>query len=482
MGPARVADPTGTPPAATGRRAVSPGPRLRIPHRLVRVGLDAAYASLIVALAPWAAIRAALDHKARARWFAYLRDVKSRFGSRLPRASDGPCVWVHGVSVGEVKSAARLVESISAAIPGVEVIISATTDTGYRVARDRYPGRRVEFYPPDVSWIVARALDRLRPDLIVLVESEFWPNFLAAVVERGIPVVLVNGRMSARSASRFRRIVPLARLIKGALTSVCAQLPIYAERFQSLGIPADRIAVTGNLKFDNVPLVEDRGRSDEYARLLGRASANPPPLLVAGSTHPGEERALARVIRTIRASGRPLSAVVAPRHPARADAAEHDLRREGLDVVRRTRLTGDEPPRPEAVVLLDSVGELEAVYSLADVVFVGGSLIRHGGQSMMEPASLGKPVLVGPHIFNFRGEVDLLVSAAGIAVVADEQEMLLTLTRWLERPHEARAIGEAGRAAILASKGATARTIEVLRPLLSRVARVARVARGAPIS
>ncbi len=426
---------------------------------------------MAVGLAPWAAVKAALDHKARARWLAYLRDVPTRFGPRSPRASTGPCVWVHGVSVGEVKSAARLVESITSMIPGIEVIVSATTDTGFRVARDRYPGRRVEFYPPDVSWIVARALDRMRPDLIVLVESEFWPNFLSAVAERGIPVALVNGRMSARSASRFRRVVPLARMIERALTSVCAQLPVYADRFRSLGIDDTRIHVTGNLKFDNVPLVEHPGRSDEYARLLGRTGdAASTPLLVAGSTHPGEERALGHVIRRLRAAGRPLAAVVAPRHPARADAAEHDLRRAGLDVVRRSRLTPESPPAPSTIVLLDSVGELEAVYSLADVVFVGGSLIRHGGQSMMEPASLAKPVIVGPHTFNFRGEVDLLVSARGIAVVAGEPELEATLAHWLARPAEAAEIGERGRAAILASKGATARTVEVLRPLLERLA------------
>jgi len=444
-----------------------------VPPWLVRVGFDAAYAALLVALGPWATVKACVDHKARARWLAYLKDVGSRFGPRTPRASVGPSVWVHGVSVGEVKAAARLVESIEEVVPGVDVVITATTDTGYRVAKERYPGRRVEFYPPDLSFIVAQALDRLRPDLVVLVESEFWPNFLSAVAERGIPVVLVNGRISERSAARFGRIPPLWRAIAGALTTVCAQLPVYADRFRALGIAAERIAVTGNLKLDNVPLIEDRARSEAYARLIGRdgSAGLARPLLVAGSTHPTEERALGRVIRRIRAGGTPLAAVVAPRHPARADAAEADLRREGLDVVRRSRLSATTPPAPDAVVLLDTVGELEVVYALADVVFVGGSLIRHGGQNMMEPASLGKPVLVGPQTYNFRGEVDLLVAAGGIGVVDDEEELHVLLAAWLADPAAAREVGERGRTAILASKGATAKTIEVLRPLLARLAR-----------
>ena len=439
---------------------------LGVPARLLHAGVDAAYGALLVGLVPWAILRVCFDSKARARWLAYLRDVGARFGPRRPRTGRRPCVWVHGVSVGEVKSAARLVETIEAEVPGVEVIVTATTDTGYRVACERYPGRRVEFYPPDLSWIVRGALDRLRPDLVVLVESELWPNFLTSVAERGIPVVLVNGRISERSASRFARAGALARPVIRALARVCAQVPVYAERFAAIGVPAERVVVTGNLKLDNVPLVEDRGRSDSYARLFGVDGKV--PLFVVGATHPSEERAIGQVVARIRASGTPLRVVVAPRHPGRADAAQSDLERAGLTVVRRSRLSPDGPPPPsDAAILLDTVGELEAVYSLADVTFVGGSLLRHGGHNMMEPASLGKPVIVGPHTWNFRGEMDLLLAAGGLVEAPDAQAVEAALRRWLSAPDEARAVGERGRAAILSSKGATARTLEVLRPLLA---------------
>jgi 3-deoxy-D-manno-octulosonic-acid transferase len=175
-------------------------------------------------------------------------------------------------------------------------------------------------------------------------------------------------------------------------------------------------------------------------------------------------------VRRVREAGIPLRLVVAPRHPGRADAVEADVKGEGLAVVRRTRLPASgPPPATDAVVLLDTVGELEAVYSLADVAFVGGSLVEHGGHNMMEPASLGKPVIVGPHTFNFRGEVDLLVAADGLAQVADAEALHATLLRWLREPAVAAQVGARGRDAILASKGATARTLEVLRPLLGRL-------------
>lgn len=458
---------TPSPRAPGDHGPARPGAWPQLPGRVAHFVADAGYAALGALLLPWAFGRAVVNPKARARWTAYLRDVPARFGRRGPRRTTGPCVWVHGVSVGEVKAAARLVERIEQRVPGVEVVVTATTDTGYRVARERYPGHRVEFYPPDVSWIVRDALDRLRPDLVVLVESEFWPNFLTAVSHRGIPTVLVNGRISERSASRFRRGGRLTRGLLSAIARFCVQLPVHADRFASLGLPADHVVVTGNLKFDNVPILADRRRSDAYARLLGATDGR--PLFVAGSTHPPEERWMGQAVRRVRASGVPLRAVVAPRHPARADAVEADLRREGVEVVRRSRLT-DAPAPADAVILLDTVGELEAVYALADVVYVGGSLVRHGGQNVMEPASVGKPILVGPHTWNFRGEVDLLASSGALEVVPDVDGLVAGVLRALTDPAAAHARGERGRAAILESKGATERTLAALEPWLAPLA------------
>lgn len=451
----------GSLPARAERRA-------SLPLRAVHWSFDALYTALVAAMPLYAAARAVRDPKARSRWAAYARDITVRFGRRHAREAAGPCIWVHGVSVGEVKAAARLVREIESTVPGVEVVISVTTDTGYRVARKRYPGHRVEFYPPDLSWIVHDALDAIRPDLMILVESEFWPNFLFAARERGIPVALVNGKMSERSARRFGHLAGVTRRLLDCIEIFCVQLPLHEERFRALGVPPERLHVTGNMKFDNIPIKQDQVRDDEFTRLLG--AGDDLPIIVAGSTHPGEERALARIARRLHEGGTHFRLVVAPRHPARADTVEADMRREGGDVVRRSSMGADGRPRDGQIVLLDTVGELERVYARADAVFVGGSLVRHGGQNMMEPASLGKPVVVGRYIHNFRGEVEMLRHVDGIVVVRDAEGVEATLRTWLQDPAGAAEIGTRAREVIERSKGATTRTLEKLRPLLARVA------------
>lgn len=429
--------------------------------------MNALYGALSIVLLPYALVRILVDHKTRSRWRAYAKDLPQRYHRRRPRRGGRPCVWVHGVSVGEIKSVARLVEAVEAARPDVEVVLSVSTDTGYRVARARYPGHRVEFYPPDLSWIVGDALDALDPGLILLVESGFWPTFIAMAGDRGVPIVVVNGRMSERSAGRYGLVRPLVGAVLANLTDVCVQLEEYGERFRSLGVAEERIHVTGNMKFDNIPIQSHGVRHDVLARLLGDGGGI--PLLVAGSTHPDEERQLVRMRRRLEAAGRRLRLLLVPRHPARADHVEAQVQREGYPVARRSRLDPASPPPPEAVVLLDTVGELEAAYTLADLVFVGGTLVRHGGQNMMEPASLGCPVVVGPHVANFQGEVDMLLRADGIVLADDAAAVEATLARWLEHPEDARDLGRRAREAIVASKGATERTFDVVRPLLARI-------------
>ncbi len=438
-----------------------------LPTRLMQWGMDAVYGGLIVALPLYALTRVVVDAKTRSRWGAYVKDMPARFGKRAARAGRRPCIWVHGVSVGEVKAAARLIEVIEESVPGVEVIISVTTDTGNRVARKRYPHHRVEFYPPDLSWIVADALDALRPDLMILVESEFWPNFLIAAHDRDLPVALVNGRMSPRSANRFRMFSPIARPLLQSLESVCVQLPVYAARFAALGVDADRIHVTGNMKFDNIPIKQEGARRERFAKLMGAGDGV--PVIVAGSTHPGEERAIAGIAQRFAQSGVEARFIIAPRHPPRADGVEAEIRRMGLDVVRRKKLDGREPPPKGAIVLLDTVGELELAYGLADAVFVGGTLVRHGGQNMMEPASLGRAVVVGPHIENFRGEVDMLLDADGLVLAQDAEGVEAILREWIVDPATAAACGARAQKVIDDSKGATDLTLDVLRPLLEKV-------------
>lgn len=447
------------------------GRRPRIPPRLLMWGANALYGALTVALLPYAAGRLLTQPKTRARWRAYLRDLGARFGRRARRPRGRPCVWLHGVSVGEVKAAAHLVRRIEAAWPGLEVVLTVTTDTARRVARDLYPRHRIEFYPPDLSWVVKDALAALDPALIVLVESEFWPNFLLSARQRGVPVALVNGRLSAGSARRFGLVRPLAQPMLATLDRICVQMPEYARRFEGLGLDPQHVHVTGNMKLDNIPVRREGARPQELAALLRlHGGPAPRPVVVGGSTHPGEEAALGRIARRLAASGTPITLVVAPRHPGRADAVERDLAAEGLRCVRRSRLPDAGAPGPDDVRLLDTVGELEHAYAVADAVFVGGTLVRHGGQNMMEPASLGRPVVVGPHVVNFRGEVEMLRAADGLVLVPDEAGVEATLRRWLQAPEEARALGERARRVLEDNKGATDRTLAVLAPLLERAA------------
>lgn len=439
----------------------------RLPARVVHWGLDAVYIGAMAALPLYALARVLTDSKTRSRWGAYLRDMPQRFGARAARRDGRPCVWVHGVSVGEVKAAARLVEEIERVVPDVEVIVSVTTDTGKRVACKRYPNHRVEFYPPDLSWIVHDALDALRPDLMILVESEFWPNFLFAAQERRVPVVLVNGRMSERSAGRFGLVGGLARALLGSLERICVQMPLYAERFLKLGVEPERLHITGNMKLDNIPIKPDDGRARMFGRLFGPGQGL--PIVVAGSTHPGEERAVVGIHRRLCAAGQPFRLVVVPRHPARADTVEAEIRRQGGRAVRRSRIGEEAGPAPQDVILLDTIGELELAYALADVAFVGGTLVPHGGQNMMEPASLGRPVVVGPHVDNFRGEVEMLLHADALVLAPDTRGVEETIGRFLRDPQAGRAYGQRAREAIERSKGATDRTLEILRPLLQRL-------------
>ena len=443
------------------------GPRR--PARVWHTLLDVGYAGASVLALPYALVRLAFDRKARARAVPFVRDLPARFARRTPRGGEAPCLVVQAVSVGEVKAVAHLLARLGEALPGVDIVLAVTTVTGRRVARELYPTLRVERTPADVSWSVGRFLDALRPDLVLLVESELWPGFLMALRRRSIPVVLVNGRMSERSARRLGRVRWFARRLLGALDGAFVQLPAYGGRFAALGMDPERIAVTGNIKLDNMAAEPDRERARHLAHLLGVEEPDV-PVVVAGSTHPGEERALVRAVRRLAGEGRRMRLVLAPRHPERRESVAADVRREGGVPVLRSGIEAPRgPAAPDDVFVLDSVGELEALYGAADFAFVGGTLVPHGGQNMMEPASLGLPVVVGPHLGNFRSEVALLQAAGAVRVVDDEDGLASVLRAWCDDRAAARAQGSRAQAVVRASQGAGQRTVEGLEPWLARL-------------
>lgn len=381
------------------------------------------------------------------------------FGARRLESGD-PAIWVHAVSVGEVLAASRFIEEL-ATRSGCRVVVSTTTRTGQQLARQRFGADRVFYFPLDFAFAVRVRLRVLRPRLVVLVESEFWPRMLAECRRAGVPVAVVNARISDRSWPRYHRLRFLWRKLLGGFAVVLAQSETDAARLRALG--ASNARVGGNLKYDI--------RVARPAKVTEALRANLPPgakVIVCGSTLAGEEGLLAGAL--------PSDAfmVIAPRHPERFDAAAAALVARGAPVVRRSQwMTASgsalAPLKAGTVFLLDSIGELASVYSLATVAVVGGGMFVPGGHNPLEPAQFGVPVVMGPHYENFRGIVDALRAENAVAIV-EPTALPQTLHSVLTDEPAAQAMGARARAVFEREAGATARAVEaVLAALATRL-------------
>jgi 3-deoxy-D-manno-octulosonic-acid transferase len=406
------------------------------------------------------------------KWYARRHPDKygdgwpQRFGQLPPRRDDRPSVWIHAVSVGEVNATRTLVAEIERSLPDLALVITATTRTGYDTARRIYPDREVCFYPLDFPAAVRRTFDRLRPAIIVLMELEVWPNLLAEAGRRGVPVCIANGRMTEeRSMKRFRKPVirSIARWMFSQLTWIAAQDEDYAARFRALGAPPERVHVVGSLKYDTAPIGDGVDGDHALAEAMGIHVER--PLWVAGSTGPDEETVLLDVYKRLLARHARLQLVVVPRKPERFDEVAALIEQRGFACVRRTRRPDgraaarirDDDPSPR-VFLGDTMGELRKFYSLADVVFVGRTLVPLGGSDMLEVAGLSKPIVVGPHTENFSEAMARLSAAGGVAEVRDGWELESQLDRWLGDPVATAAIGRKARDVVIENRGATQRT------------------------
>lgn len=391
------------------------------------------------------------------------RGLRERLGHVAPSDGDRPVLWLHGVSVGEIKAAGTLLQLLREEHPELEIVVSATTPTGHQVARQENPDLRVVYYPLDFGWFPGRALDRIRPQCVLLVELEIWPNFLTAARRRGIPVGVVNGRISEPTFRGYRRVRWLLPQLDW-IAAFCVQDRMYRDRLLALRVDEHDVHVTGNVKYDSVLL---RSEPDAAAALRRWLSPSGQEVLVAGSTHADEELQVARVVAGLAAPGR-LRTVLVPRHPERAASVAEGLQAEGFEVVRWSEAGGVEAePLPErALLVVDTVGLLQRFYSACDVAFVGGSLVPHGGQNMLEPAALGKPVLFGPHTTNFRTDVLQLLEADAAIRVADGHGLSDALARVLREPEWGAGLGARAAALVRENQGATRRTLECLEVLL----------------
>jgi 3-deoxy-D-manno-octulosonic-acid transferase len=422
--------------------------------------LNALYALALAILFPWLAVRAFLTGRYRRGLGQKLLGVKS-----LPLPPGRSVVWFHGVSVGEIHLLTTVIQAFRRRHPGRGCVVSTTTETGMAEARKRFPDLPVFFWPFDFSWAVGRTLASVRPELVVLAESELWPNFLRAAARRNVPVVVINGRMSPRSARRYGKLAWLARpLMFARVAKFVMQSPAYAAALRALGVPAAKVAVTGSVKYDGAPGDRQNPRTRELARLFGLTAGD--RVLVAGSTHAPEEAIILDVFRRLKLRHPELRLVLVPRSPDRFDEVARLIDRMAFSFACRSKLEAP-PAQPPAVFLIDTMGELNAAWGLADVGFTGGSLDgRRGGQSMIEPAGLGVPVVFGPHVWNFRDAALRLVEAGAAFKIATPKEMELTLLRLLDDSGLRERTGAAARALVVAQQGATERTLDVLDEVL----------------
>ena len=429
----------------------------------MRFLLDFIYIVLGIVASPYILFRMATSRRWRAGFSQRLGFIPSR------ETLDRTCVWIHMVSVGEVSAAQPLVTAIEQACPDWDIRVSTITNTGQKVARERYGAGRCFYFPLDLSWAVKRAFRRVSPDVLVLVELELWPNVLRVARARGCPVVVVNGRMREERVSRYRalRFLFAPAFDRSTRNLFCVQNETYRDRFERAGIPCDRINVTGNMKYDAVNFALEPARLDALRSELGLAPDA--RLWVAGCTWSGEEAICLRVHRQLFASDPALRLAIAPRHIERAGDVEREIVQAGFSCYRRTDLNGAEDS--SAIILLDTVGELSYVYSLAEFAFVGKSLTATGGHNMLEPAAFGATPLFGPLTDNFDDAAELLLNAGAAERVADESALQAAASRLLGDAALRRNRAERGREIVMRNGGACIKHMNVLRNLMANTKR-----------
>jgi 3-deoxy-D-manno-octulosonic-acid transferase len=394
---------------------------------------------------------------------SYWRNFGERFGFG-PRVATSP-IWVHAVSVGEVQAAAALVLTLRHRYPETPVLVTTFTPTGAARARAALrEAAEVRFLPFDLPGSVRRFLDRAQPRLAVIMETELWPNLYRQCRRRRIPLIIASARLSRRSIDRYRRLGALFRETVGRGVVIAAQAEADAERFRALGAAADRTHITGNLKFDLTlpPDISERGRALRAHYAPGRA------VWVAGSTHGGgEEEAVLEAHRRVDAAHSGALLVLAPRHPNRFDEVAGWLERQGIAFTRRSQSSGADAASERAnVLLLDTLGELLHFYAAADVAFVGGSLVPIGGHNLLEPASLGVPILTGPHYSNGEDVARLLLDCGAAEVVRSGPELGSRVAGLLADPARRMEMGNRGRAAVDRNRGALEKLMTLIASLL----------------
>jgi 3-deoxy-D-manno-octulosonic-acid transferase len=387
------------------------------------------------------------------------RRLPERRGEAAVPRPAGPLIWTHGASVGEMLAVMPLVESLRAR--GFNVLMTSGTVTSARLAETRLPpGAIHQFVPLDAPRFVARFLDHWRPNLALFAESDLWPNLIVACADRAVPLILINGRLSQRSYGRWRRLPRTIATLLARFDLCLAQSQGDAERYADLGAP--RVSMTGNLKLDvPAPPVDGQKLAAMQAAIGSR------PIILAASTHAGEEALIVEAHRRLRASFRGLITIIAPRHPERGPGVVDIASVAGLPAALRSR--GHLPDRATEIYVVDTIGELGLVYRLAPIVFMGGSLVRHGGQNPIEAAKLGAAILHGPYVSNFTEIYAALDDVHGAEEINDVNKLTVRLGAFLTDPKTRRAVSEAARETVEHLGGALERTLAAIEPYLMQL-------------
>ena len=397
---------------------------------------------------------------------AYRRRIAERLVRDAPPAPPAE-VWVHAVSVGEVQAAQPLIRHLLTREPPLKVLVTTTTPTGAARVRELFGTSVTHRYTPyDLPGVVGRLLDRVQPGLLIVMETEIWPNTLAQCAARGVPVVLANARLSARSAKGYARLAGLTRETLGRFDLIAAQAQPDARRFLDLGADPQRVRVTGSIKFDlRLP-----ASLQDQSEVMRRTWGGDRPVWVAASTHEGEDELMLAAHRRLRARVPGALLVLVPRHPERFERVASLVTRSGFELVRRS--TRSHCTRDTAVFLGDSMGELPIFLAAADAAFIGGSLVPTGGHNPLEAAAVGVPVVTGPYVFNFAAITELLVSEGAAVQVASAAALADLLGDWLTDAARRARIGEQGRQVVERNRGVLPRLIELIEERLPPTSRV----------
>jgi 3-deoxy-D-manno-octulosonic-acid transferase len=399
----------------------------------------------------------------------YKKSLKYRLGLWPPelRAEFGShkWIWLHAVSVGEVGAVGPLVEALKQKHPQLKLLVSTVTETGNQLAKSYLKGAdEIVYLPVDFRFISRRAIQRVKPALFIMAETEIWPNFLRVLAQQGIPALIINGRISAKSYRHYRWVKFFIRRVLADIDCFSMQSRLDAERIKALGALPERVQVTGNLKFDRLPPVVTPAQRQKLLASLGIESGA--PIFIAGSTHPGEDEIILAAYKRLLADCPRLVLIIAPRHLERLSGIERLVKEQGLTPVRKSALAQQ---RAEGtVILLDTIGELAQLYSISSLVFVGGSLVPIGGHNILEPAAYGQPVLFGPHMDNFLHSAELLkevgagIEVQGVAQLVTEAQRLLNDRRLKDK------LGAAAKTVVEQNQGATQRTLRIIEGYLGR--------------